>query len=97
MNYAFLIIVSILALITIIYIRTKQCCGKKPTEFWPYPTPGYAPPGSDEAMAHLYQTDYLPPSDELVDDAGGFAQIAGIQSPRLSAKEDPWLSQRSYF
>jgi len=98
MNHIFLIAISAIAIFAItisVYFGTKQCCGMKIGEHWPYPTPGYAAPGSDEAMARMYQTDYLP--DDLTEIGGSFAQIDGIESPRLSPKQDPFIDPKSYL
>ena len=54
-------------------------------------------PHTPEGDAALLQKTFLPPADELAEEAGGYAIEAGIESPMVSPAEDPWLRQQSYL
>lgn len=95
---------GIILLIFFSWIGTKACCTKsfnrsisEAFTFGSKNRLNYAAPGSDEADAQLYQQDWLPPDSELTEAGGTFAQVEGIQSPLLSAKEDPFNDPRSYL
>lgn len=90
--------------IIIFWIGSKACCaasfGRHLAEAFTFGSHNhlnYAAPGSDEAEAQLYQSDYLPPASELTEDGGGFAQAEGIQSPLLSPRKDPWNDKTNYL
>lgn len=44
-----------------------------------------------EHEADMFQKSFLPSADELDEIGGSYPIVAGIQSPKISEKDDPWL------
>jgi len=48
-------------------------------------------PNNPAEFAAMFQETPLPSSDELSEEGGGYDIAEGIQSPKVSRKNDPWL------
>jgi hypothetical protein len=48
-------------------------------------------PNNPAEFAAMLQETPLPSSDELSEEGGGYDIVEGIQSPKVSRKNDPWL------
>jgi hypothetical protein len=95
MNHLYVAIgvVSLLAIILSIHYGTKNCCGmpgqKHAFDEGFIPAYDYAAPGSDEADARMWQTDWLPPADDLTERGGSYMQLGGPFRARPLTR-DPW-------
>jgi hypothetical protein len=82
---SFAVIVGIIiALVALIYMSLSNDDSK------PEMYSGENPNNPAEFAAMLQETP-LPSSDELSEEGGGYDIVEGIQSPKVSRKNDPWL------
>jgi len=96
-----ILLVVILVIMFGIYFGVKNCWQSSPKRLselydYPYRTPGYAPVGSDEAEARIYQTGWLPPADDLEERGGGYQMLSG-DGPMYTPKQDPFIDPKSFL
>ena len=90
------VVVLLTAFVFGLYFSVKNCCktraiGNRERYFVDEPDSGLT------AEASALQRAYIPMPDELAEIGGSYQALAGIESPRVSPKDDPWIRGESYL